>query len=160
MTTYNRASRTQSTNFNQITVRNDDTIVERNKTKKCIERELRKRISALPFVDLRIGCEVLDRIEEEAGVIVKYNDEQGNVHSIRTSYLVGADGKRGVVRKKFLEREGIRQEVGLYNHVSTWVAANFEISLPTPATHPDFPLWKVGYSPEQVYDAFWPSGFQ
>jgi len=132
----------------------------RNKTENCIERELRKRIMALPSVDLRIGCEVLDRTEEEAGVIVKYKDEQENIHSIRASYLVGADGKRGVVRKKFLEPEGIRQEVGLYNHVSTWVAANFDIRLPTQATHPDFPLWKVGYSPEQVYDAFWPSGFQ
>lgn len=111
-------------------------------------------------VDLRIGCKVLDRVDEEAGVVVKYKDEKGNIRSIRTSYLVGADGKRGIVRKKFLEPEGIKQEVGLYNHVSTWIAANFEITLPTPATHPDFPLWKVGYSPEQVYEAFWPSGFQ
>jgi 2-polyprenyl-6-methoxyphenol hydroxylase-like FAD-dependent oxidoreductase len=135
-------------------------IVERKKIENNIERELRKRIVELSSVDLRIGCEVLDRTEEEAGVVVKYKDEEGNVSLIRTSYLVGADGKRGIVRKKFLEPEGIKQEVGLYNHVSTWVAANFEITLPTPATHPDFPLWKIGYSPEQVYDAFWPSGFQ
>ena len=103
---------------------------------------------------------MLDRTEEESGVVVKYKDKEGNICSIRTSYLVGADGKRGIVRKKFLEPEGIKQEVGLYNHVSTWIAANFEITLPTPATHPDFPLWRVGYSPEQVYYAFWPSGFQ
>jgi 2-polyprenyl-6-methoxyphenol hydroxylase-like FAD-dependent oxidoreductase len=102
----------------------------------------------------------LDRTEEEASVVVSYREANGMGHSIRTLYLVGADGKRGIVRKKFLEPEGIKQEVGLYHHVSTWVAANFEITLPTPATHPDFPLWKLGYSSEQVYDAFWPSGFQ
>ena len=81
------------------------------------------------------------------------------------------------MRKKFLEPEGIRQEVGLqvlcteprhvlytngfrYNHLSTWIAANFEIDVPTPTTHPEFPLWKLGYTPHQVYDLFWPSGFQ
>ncbi|MCJ1297267.1 hypothetical protein MMC08_000053 [Hypocenomyce scalaris] len=105
------------------------------------------------------GCEVLDRVEEEAGVIVHYLDNNGDKRVIRTSWLVGADGKRGIVRKKFLEPEGIRQEVGLYDHVSTWIAANFDIALPSPATHPDFPLWKLGYTPEQVYELFWPAGF-
>ena len=63
---------------------------------------------------MRVGCEVLDRVEEEAGVIVHYLDNNGDKRVIRTSWLVGADGKRGIVRKKFLEPEGIRQEVGLY----------------------------------------------
>lgn len=114
----------------------------------------------MPSIDLRVGCEVLGRKEEEDSLIINYSDKDGNKKSIRTSYLIGADGKRGIVRKKFLEPEGIRQEVGLYNHVSTWIAANFDIALPTPATHPDFPLWSLGYSPEQVYEAFWPTGFQ
>jgi hypothetical protein len=47
-----------------------------------------------------------------------------------------------------------------YNHVSTWVAANFNITLPSPQTHPEFPLWKLGYSPEDVYSLFWPPGMQ
>lgn len=160
MTTCNRASRTLSINFNLILVCNLHTIVEWSKTKSCLERELRNKINVLPSLGLRSGCEVLDRDEEDTGIVVKYKDEEGNIRSIRTLYLIGADGKRGIVRKKFLEPEGIIQEVGLYNHVSTWVAANFEITLPTPATHPGFPLWKVGYSPEQVFNAFWPSGFQ
>jgi len=56
---------------------------------------------------------VVDRVEEEASVVVQYLDEKGMKREIRTAWLVGADGKRGIVRKKFLEPEGIRQEVGL-----------------------------------------------
>ena len=41
----------------------------------------------------------------------------------------------------------------------TWVALNWEISLPNETTHPDFPLWKLGYTPEEVYDAFFPQWF-
>ena len=37
---------------------------------------------------------------------------------------------------------------------------NYGISLPTPDTHPNFPLWKVGYSPDQVYEAFFPRNFR
>lgn len=37
---------------------------------------------------------------------------------------------------------------------------NLKLTLPTPDTHPNFPLWKQGYSPEQVYDAFFPKGFR
>lgn len=42
----------------------------------------------------------------------------------------------------------------------TWVALNLEISLPTEKTHPDFPLWKLGYTPEEVYDLFFPKSFR
>jgi hypothetical protein len=40
------------------------------------------------------------------------------------------------------------------------VALNWKISLPTPETHPDFPLWKLGYSSEDVYDHFFPKDFR
>lgn len=123
------------------------------------ERALRSVLASLPSCDLRVGCEVLDRVEDNANIIVQYTDKKGEKKSLRTSWLVGADGKRGIVRKQFLEPHGIRQEVGLYNHVSTWIAANFEIALPSPATHPDYPLWQLGYSPEQIYELFWPAGF-
>jgi hypothetical protein len=42
----------------------------------------------------------------------------------------------------------------------TWVAMNLKLALPTPATHPDFPLWSKGYSPEDVIDAFFPQEFR
>lgn len=42
----------------------------------------------------------------------------------------------------------------------TWVALNWEISLPSEKTHPEFPLWKLGYTPQQVYDLFFPENFR
>lgn len=42
---------------------------------------------------------------------------------------------------------------------AVWVALNWHIILPTPQTHPDFSLWKLGYSPEQLYDLFFPVDF-
>lgn len=42
----------------------------------------------------------------------------------------------------------------------TWVALNWNIILPTPESHPDFPLWKLGYNPQQVYDLFFPEEFR
>lgn len=43
---------------------------------------------------------------------------------------------------------------------ATWVAINWRIKLPTIESHPDFPLWKSGYSPQQVYDLFFPEEFR
>ncbi len=42
----------------------------------------------------------------------------------------------------------------------TWVALNWKITLPTPKTHPAFPLWRLAYTPEQVYDLFFPPEFR
>ncbi|KAK2811067.1 hypothetical protein FQN50_002402 [Emmonsiellopsis sp. PD_5] len=125
------------------------------------EREIRNLIKKdLPTCEVRTGCEAISRTEVGDHTILEYVTQDGTKHSIRTSWLVGADGKRGVVRKKFLEPEGVRQEDGFYTYVGTWVAANLHITLPTPQSHPQFPLWKLGYTPQQVHDAFWPSGFQ
>ena len=40
------------------------------------------------------------------------------------------------------------------------MAVNLRITPPTPKTHPDLPLWNLGYSPEDVYDAFFPKNFR
>jgi hypothetical protein len=32
--------------------------------------------------------------------------------------------------------------------------------MPTPSTHPHFPLWDLGYEPDELWDLFWPGGFQ
>jgi hypothetical protein len=34
------------------------------------------------------------------------------------------------------------------------------MDLPTRDSHPDFPLWKLDYTPQDVYDAFFPTGFR
>ncbi len=34
------------------------------------------------------------------------------------------------------------------------------IVIPTQESHPDFPLWKLGYTPDDVYKSFFPDGFR
>jgi hypothetical protein len=53
------------------------------------------------------------------------------------------------------ERFLIRQE-----YAAAWIAANLLIKMPTPESHPSFPLWQVDYTPEELWDLFWPRGFQ
>ena len=102
----------------------------------------------------------MSREELPDGLIVGYEDSEKALQRIKCSYLIGADGKTGVVRKKFLEpTAGIKQEVGLFKYTGTWVAANLKIHLPTPETHPKLPIWSLGLTPEDVYDLFWPSGW-
>lgn len=73
------------------------------------EREIRALLKTIPACDLRVGCEVLSRVENEDHTIIEYRTADGTIQFIRTSWLVGADGKRGIVRKKFLEPEGVKQ---------------------------------------------------
>lgn len=37
---------------------------------------------------------------------------------------------------------------------------NLKITLPTTESHPNFLPWKLGYTPEQVYDLFFPKNFR
>jgi 2-polyprenyl-6-methoxyphenol hydroxylase-like FAD-dependent oxidoreductase len=55
----------------------------------------------------------VSRIEEESADVVTYEGGEGTTKQVRGSWLVGADGKTGMVRKRFLEPiADIRQEVG------------------------------------------------
>lgn len=40
------------------------------------------------------------------------------------------------------------------------MALNLKLTLPTIETHPELPFWELGYTPEHVYDLFFPTGFQ
>ena len=122
---------------------------------------MREKIRESEYCELRTGCQVTDRVQSEGGgVVVTYRKSSGAEDSIRASWLVGADGKKGVVRKHFLEPEsGIRQVEGSYRYEGLWIATNLRLKVPTCETHPDFPLWKLGYVPKQVYNLFWPFGF-
>ncbi|KAI0909083.1 hypothetical protein F4823DRAFT_452347 [Ustulina deusta] len=125
-----------------------------------LELAMREKLNSSQYCELRCGCTVTGRKQDGTTIIAEYTDAEGRTRNIRGSWLIGADGKRGVVRKHFLEPSaGIRQVDGTYKYDGTWVAANLKISLPTPNTHPDFPLWNLGYTPDKVYDLFWPSGF-
>lgn len=118
---------------------------------------LRKLIEKSPFCTLHTGCEVVGREENEDNVSVQYLDRNSAKQELRASWLVGADGKRGVVRKIFLEPSaGIRQENGIFEYDGIWIAGNLKITPPTPETHPELPFWKNGQDSQAVYDLFWP----
>jgi 2-polyprenyl-6-methoxyphenol hydroxylase-like FAD-dependent oxidoreductase len=124
-----------------------------------LETQLRSALKKIPGIVLRSGCEVVDRVEDGDGVTVTYCDRNRAHHTIRANWLVGADGKKGVVRKKFLEPHGIKQVTGLYEYEGMWMAANLKITIPTPETHPSLPIWKLGCTPEELCEIFWPTGF-
>ncbi|CAG9953033.1 unnamed protein product [Clonostachys rosea f. rosea IK726] len=114
-----------------------------------------------------ITAQEMDQISQLVGIVenpsnVEVTYEQKDTPStcvVRGKYAIGADGKRGFVRKQFLEGKGIKQETGRYRYEATWVAANLKVTMPTPSTHPHFPLWDLGYEPDELWDLFWPGGF-
>ncbi|KAL5366660.1 hypothetical protein BJX96DRAFT_182967 [Aspergillus floccosus] len=125
-----------------------------------LELALRDLVTASNFCTLQSSCEVLGREADAEGVTVYYSDADEKPCQVRALYLIGADGKRGIVRKHFLEQSaGVRQEAGIFEYEGTWIAANLKITLPTRESHPDFPLWAYGYTEEAVYDLFWPANW-
>ncbi|OHF00199.1 hypothetical protein CORC01_04607 [Colletotrichum orchidophilum] len=125
-----------------------------------LEQMLRDRIHASHYTELKLDCAVTNILQDDSGVEAVYKVRGANNESvIRGKYLVGADGKRGVVRKGYLEERGIKQETGLFPYSATWIAANLRVNMPTPQSHPDFPLWELGYEPEELWDLYWPAAF-
>lgn len=122
---------------------------------------MRDRIHELRVADLRLGARVVGIEEGDGWVQATYVDGSHNEHVVRGKFLVGADGKTGFTRKQYLEAKGIKMGNSLIApYEETWVALNWRMSLPTPKTHPNFPLWQLGYTPQQVYDAFFPANFR
>lgn len=127
-----------------------------------LEASIGNLATASNYCEIRRGFTVASHeIEHDNRIVVNYQDRGGAAYTIRCNYLIGADGKRGVVRKSFLEpTTSIRQVSNpIYQYEGTWVAANLQLTLPTPETHPDFPLWKLDYSPEEVFDLFCPKAW-
>ncbi|OAQ82124.1 monooxygenase [Purpureocillium lilacinum] len=126
-----------------------------------IESNLRLRMKELGVADIRLGA-CVDAIREDSEwVYASYTVPSGDTHTIRSRFLVGADGKTGFTRKNYLEPRGValeREASAPYDKV--WVALNWRITFPTQATHPEFPLWEKGYTPEQVYNEFFPKNFR
>ncbi|KAL3455996.1 hypothetical protein BJX64DRAFT_297100 [Aspergillus heterothallicus] len=125
-----------------------------------LEQHLRAAMAS-DVSQLRSNCTVTGIEQDADWTYCRYRDENGEDHGIRSRFFVGADGKTGFTRKNYLEPLGIRMEQAhdaFYDE--TWVALNWQITLPTEKTHPDFPLWSLGYSPEDVYDLFFPVNFR
>lgn len=79
---------------------------------RSTEQTLRDLVKASKYGELRLGCRVSSCRETVDGVEVTYEENEIG-HQLNGLYLVGADGKRGSVRKGFLEARGIKQEVGM-----------------------------------------------
>ncbi|KAJ9610395.1 hypothetical protein H2200_005172 [Cladophialophora chaetospira] len=127
----------------------------------AMEKAIRDKLQTLSSSELRTESTVTGISEDDRKVTVEYNDANGKPQKLSAPYLVGADGKTGYVRKRYLEPKGVTMEkCKESDYDETWVALNWEISWPTEKTHPDFPLWKLGYTPEQVYDLFFPKQFR
>ncbi|KAL6862547.1 hypothetical protein ACO1O0_002781 [Amphichorda felina] len=135
--------------------------MERTYGTPVMEKYLRSRTEELKVGQIRLGCRVTSIREDEEWVHVQYVDNSDHLKSIRARFLVGADGKTGFTRKQYLEPRGVQLEKLVdMPYEEDWVAINWKISLPTPETHPDFPLWERGYTPQQVYDEFFPTDFR
>ncbi|VUC24151.1 unnamed protein product [Clonostachys rosea] len=127
-----------------------------------LEEHLRLAMSTTGFSNLRSSCTLVSISEDDDWVYATYTDASGAgaEKRIRGRFLVGADGKTGFTRKKYLEPRGIQMQWAEGNkYQESWVALNWRISLPTPETHPNFPLWELGFTPSQVYDEFFPRDF-
>lgn len=59
---------------------------------------------------LRSGCSVTHLSESEEWTYCEYTDAEGKTHHIRSKFFVGADGKTGYTRKRYLEPKGIQME--------------------------------------------------
>ncbi|KAJ3538382.1 hypothetical protein NM208_g5926 [Fusarium decemcellulare] len=116
-----------------------------------LEKHLREVMDRWEACELRTQCAVTELAEDENWTYCRYIDGNGKAKQIRSRFFVGADGKTGFTRKEYLESRGVKLE-RLHNmfYEETWVAVNWKIELPTRTSHPEFPLWKLSYNPEQV----------
>ena len=111
--------------------------------------------------DLRSSCRIISINEDKDWVYAKYVNANNEEKAIRARFLVGADGKTGFTRKQYLEPRGITlNQARTMPYDECWVAMNWEITLPSPESHPEFPLWAQGFTPQQVYDSFFPQEFR
>lgn len=67
------------------------------------EATLRKGLARFPEVELRVGVELLDLAQDEAGVTATLRDLAGVETQVRASYVVACDGGRSLVRERILK---------------------------------------------------------
>jgi len=72
---------------------------------KCIRSVMDPELASL-----RPGCTVTAIEENQGWVYIDYENPEGQTSRVRSKFLVGADGKTGFTRKKYLEPKGIRME--------------------------------------------------
>ena len=60
--------------------------------------------------ELRSGCELAGLSQDAQSTLCEYRDKEGKYRRIRSRFFVGADGKTGFTRKRYLEPKGILME--------------------------------------------------
>ena len=75
-----------------------------------LERAIRDAILQCPCSELRTNTTLSSISENTQGIQVEYVDQNGAKKQLRASFLVGADGKTGFVRKRYLEPRGVLLE--------------------------------------------------
>lgn len=89
-----------------------------------LEQAIRDVIAQSAFSELRAGATVTSILESTNTVTAEYVDHQGSERRIQAAFLVGADGKTGYVRKKYLEPKGVileRCEGYDHSHGRKWL---------------------------------------
>jgi 2-polyprenyl-6-methoxyphenol hydroxylase-like FAD-dependent oxidoreductase len=76
----------------------------------AMEKAIRDQIELLPDSQIRTECTVMGISEDSNQVTVEYRNSTGVIAKLSAPFLVGADGKTGYVRKKYLEPKGIFME--------------------------------------------------
>lgn len=71
-----------------------------------LEKHLRLAMNQT-FCDLRSNSTITSIAEDENRVYVDYTDGSGQLHKVCAKFFVGADGKTGFTRKKYLEPKGV-----------------------------------------------------
>lgn len=76
-----------------------------------MEHHLRIAASETHYSEIRVGCTLSAISEDDEWVYVTYHNSQlDKTCQVRCKFLVGADGKTGFVRKKYLEPKGVLLE--------------------------------------------------
>ena len=73
----------------------------------ALERELRAAALSHRCTDIRLSATVTSIEEDQDWVYCRYSMADGSSHCLRSKFLVGADGKTGFTRKKYLEPKGV-----------------------------------------------------
>lgn len=75
-----------------------------------LEKHIRRSMAANRHSNLRVQSTVVSIREDEDWIYVTYTDKDGQERRMKSRFLVGADGKTGFTRKRYLEPQGIVME--------------------------------------------------
>lgn len=96
-----------------------------------LERALRRQVAAAPSVRTACGVELLELVDDGAGVTARVRDADGAEHRVRADFVIGADGAASLVRRK------IGQDFGGATYPEDWLIVD-AVDVPKPIDHIEF----------------------